>query len=66
MYLRRLVFLWFNTVLRPLFALNGSNVKVGASIARQLLNKWDDKFLNYALYLFFIGRMHRLEVLLNV
>lgn len=59
---RRLSLLWYHTIVRPFFALDGSNVKAGVAAAKQLITECHTEFENSALFLFFAGRMERLEV----
>lgn len=51
--------------MRPFFALDGSNVKAGVNAAKQLIEECRTEFQNSALFLFFAGRVERLEVILN-
>ncbi|XP_024872887.1 tetratricopeptide repeat protein 39C-like isoform X2 [Temnothorax curvispinosus] len=53
--------LWYHTIVRPFFALDGSNVKAGVAAAKQLIAECHAEFQNSALFLFFAGRMERLE-----
>ncbi|XP_028047607.2 tetratricopeptide repeat protein 39C [Monomorium pharaonis] len=59
--LATLALLWYHTIVRPFFALDGSNVKAGVAAAKQLIVECHSEFQNSALFLFFIGRMERLE-----
>ncbi|KAL0103603.1 hypothetical protein PUN28_017704 [Cardiocondyla obscurior] len=59
--LATLALLWYHTIVRPFFALDGSNVKAGVVAAKQLIAECHAEFQNSALFLFFIGRMERLE-----
>jgi len=61
----RLALLWYHTIVRPFFALDGSNVKAGVAMAKQLIAECHGEFHNSALFLFFAGRVERLEVLTN-
>lgn len=65
LFYRRLSLLWYHTIVRPFFALDGSNVKAGVAAAKQLIAECNAEFQNSALFLFFAGRMERLEVLIN-
>ncbi|XP_011878324.1 PREDICTED: tetratricopeptide repeat protein 39C-like isoform X2 [Vollenhovia emeryi] len=53
--------LWYHTIVRPFFALDGSNVKAGVAAAKQLIAECHAEFQDSALFLFFAGRMERLE-----
>jgi len=64
LFCHRLSLLWYHTIVRPFFALDGSNVKAGVAAAKQLIAECHAEFQNSALFLFFIGRMERLEVLI--
>lgn len=59
--LATLALLWYHTIVRPFFALDGCNVKAGVVAAKQLIAECHAEFQNSALFLFFIGRMERLE-----
>ncbi|XP_012060727.1 PREDICTED: tetratricopeptide repeat protein 39C-like [Atta cephalotes] len=59
--LATLSLLWYHTIVRPFFALDGSNVKAGVAAAKQLIAECHAEFQNSALFLFFAGRMERLE-----
>lgn len=48
--------------MRPFFALDGSNVKAGVDAAKKLIAECQPEFENSALFLFFQGRVERLEV----
>lgn len=62
---RRLSLLWYHTIVRPFFALDGSNVKAGVAVAKQLIAECHTEFHSSALFLFFAGRVERLEVLID-
>lgn len=62
----RLSLLWYHTIVRPFFALDGSNVKAGVVVAKQLIAECHAEFHNSALFLFFAGRVERLEVLIKI
>ncbi|CAL1687001.1 unnamed protein product [Lasius platythorax] len=59
--LATLSLLWYHTIVRPFFALDGSNVKAGVVVAKQLIAECHAEFHNSALFLFFAGRVERLE-----
>lgn len=54
--------LWYHTIARPFFALDGSNLRAGVNAAKQLIAECHSEFSNSALFLFFAGRIERLEV----
>lgn len=54
--------LWYHTVLRPFFALDGANrYDAGCDEAERLIETKQDHFPNSCLFLFFRGRIHRLR-----
>lgn len=59
--LATLALLWYHTIVRPFFALDGSKVKAGVAVAKQLIAECHTEFHNSALFLFFAGRVERLE-----
>ncbi|XP_046659988.1 tetratricopeptide repeat protein 39C-like [Homalodisca vitripennis] len=59
--LATLALLWYHTIVRPFFALDGSNVQAGIDTASQLIRESQPEFTNSALFLFFTGRIHRLK-----
>lgn len=59
----RLALLWYHTIVRPFFALDGANVQAGIEVASQLIKDSQSEFSESALFLFFTGRIHRLKVL---
>ncbi|XP_067213020.1 tetratricopeptide repeat protein 39C-like [Linepithema humile] len=63
--LATLSLLWYHTIVRPFFALDGSNVKAGVAVAKQLIAECHTEFHNSALFLFFAGRVERLESNVN-
>ncbi|XP_043686843.1 tetratricopeptide repeat protein 39C-like [Vespula pensylvanica] len=63
--LATLSLLWYHTIVRPFFALDGSNVKAGVNAAKQLIEECRTEFQNSALFLFFAGRVERLESNVN-
>ena len=62
----RLALLWFHTIVRPFFGLDGSNLKSGADAAQRLIEASRPEFADSALFLFFQGRVERLKVSLAV
>nr|XP_012145323.1 PREDICTED: tetratricopeptide repeat protein 39C-like isoform X2 [Megachile rotundata] len=57
--------LWYHTIARPFFALDGSNLRAGVNAAKQLIAECQSEFNNSALFLFFEGRIQRLESNVN-
>ncbi|KAJ8871924.1 hypothetical protein PR048_028264 [Dryococelus australis] len=56
-----LALLWYHTIVRPFFALDGSNVQAGVAAAQQLIDESQEEFGQSALFLFFKGRVERLR-----
>nr|CAD7395629.1 unnamed protein product [Timema poppensis] len=54
--LATLALLWYHTIVRPFFALDGSNVRAGVDAAQNLIDESQDDFGQSALFLFFKGR----------
>ncbi|XP_014213926.1 tetratricopeptide repeat protein 39C-like [Copidosoma floridanum] len=63
--LATLTLLWYNTIVRPFFALDGSNVKAGVEAAKELIRESKPEFEYSALFLFFTGRIERLQSNIN-
>ncbi|XP_012145321.1 tetratricopeptide repeat protein 39C-like [Megachile rotundata] len=63
--LATLSLLWYHTIARPFFALDGSNLRAGVNAAKQLIAECQSEFNNSALFLFFEGRIQRLESNVN-
>ncbi|BFZ21000.1 hypothetical protein BsWGS_24039 [Bradybaena similaris] len=60
--LATLALLWYHTVLRPFFALDGANhFQAGTKEAEAIIKEKEGDFPNSSLFLFFQGRIHRLE-----
>ncbi|XP_012937049.1 tetratricopeptide repeat protein 39C [Aplysia californica] len=60
--LATLALLWYHTVLRPFFALDGANhFQAGTKEAETIIKEKEGEFPNSSLFLFFQGRIHRLE-----
>ncbi|XP_067006614.2 tetratricopeptide repeat protein 39C [Anabrus simplex] len=59
--LASLALLWYHTIVRPFFALDGSNVRAGVEAAQQLITESQEDFGQSALFLFFRGRVERLK-----
>lgn len=58
----RLALLWYHTVVLPFFALDGSDTHEGLLEAKDILQKKSVVYPNSSLFMFFKGRVHRLEV----
>ena len=58
----RLGLLWYHTVIRPFFALDGGNVDAGTEDATALIERCEKEYPHSALFLFFKGRVERLKV----
>lgn len=61
-HIGRLALLWYHTIVRPFFALDGSNVQAGVEAAQNLIRESQPDFGQSALFLFFKGRVERLKV----
>lgn len=59
---RRLALLWYHTVVRPFFALDGSDHRAGLDEAKEILRRKEAAYPNSSLFMFFKGRIQRLEV----
>ncbi|KAK0066384.1 tetratricopeptide repeat protein 39C [Biomphalaria pfeifferi] len=60
--LATLALLWYHTVLRPFFALDGANqTQAGTKEAEAIIKEKEKEFTNSSLFMFFQGRIHRLE-----
>ena len=58
----RLALLWYHTVVLPFFALDGSDTTAGLLEAKAILQRKSVVYPNSSLFLFFKGRVQRLEV----
>ncbi|GLH10640.1 Tetratricopeptide repeat protein 39C [Gryllus bimaculatus] len=56
-----LALLWYHTIVRPFFALDGANVRAGVEAAQELIAEAQADFGQSALFLFFRGRVERLR-----
>jgi len=56
-----LALLWFHTIVRPFFGLDGSNLRSGSDAAQRLIDGSKADFADSALFLFFQGRVDRLK-----
>nr|XP_021482969.1 tetratricopeptide repeat protein 39C [Meriones unguiculatus] len=63
--LATLALLWYHTVVRPFFALDGSDNKAGLGEAKEILLKKESAYPNSSLFMFFKGRIQRLECQIN-
>ncbi|CAI5779633.1 repeat 39C [Podarcis lilfordi] len=63
--LATLALLWYHTVVRPFFALDGSDTKAGLQEAKDILQKKEAAYPNSSLFMFFKGRIQRLECQIN-
>ncbi|XP_039184458.1 tetratricopeptide repeat protein 39C isoform X2 [Crotalus tigris] len=63
--LATLALLWYHTVVRPFFALDGSDTKAGLQEAEEILQKKEAAYPNSSLFMFFKGRIQRLECQIN-
>uniref|UniRef100_A0A8C3GZU1 Tetratricopeptide repeat domain 39C n=1 Tax=Corvus moneduloides TaxID=1196302 RepID=A0A8C3GZU1_CORMO len=63
--LATLALLWYHTVVRPFFALDGSDNKAGLKEAKEILAKKESAYPNSSLFMFFKGRIQRLECQIN-
>lgn len=59
--LATLALLWYHTIVRPFFALDGCNIQAGVEVASHLIEESQPEFGESALFLFFKGRVHRLK-----
>lgn len=63
--LATLALLWYHTVVQPFFALDGSDSKAGLLEAKAILQKKAVIYPNSSLFIFFRGRVQRLECQIN-
>uniref|UniRef100_A0A8C8JX06 Tetratricopeptide repeat domain 39C n=1 Tax=Oncorhynchus tshawytscha TaxID=74940 RepID=A0A8C8JX06_ONCTS len=59
--LATLALLWYYTVVQPFFALDGSDTQAGLMEAKAILQRKEPVYPNSSLFLFFKGRVQRLE-----
>ncbi|XP_076270599.1 tetratricopeptide repeat protein 39C-like isoform X1 [Rhynchophorus ferrugineus] len=59
--LASLALLWYHTIVRPFYAIDGINVQAGVESALVLIAESEKEFSNSALFLFFAGRTNRLN-----
>ena len=58
-----LALLWYHTVVQPFFALDGPDLETGLQEAKGILQRKSVIYPNSSLFIFFKGRVHRLEVI---
>uniref|UniRef100_A0A8C1ARK5 Tetratricopeptide repeat domain 39C n=1 Tax=Cyprinus carpio carpio TaxID=630221 RepID=A0A8C1ARK5_CYPCA len=63
--LATLALLWYHTVVQPFFALDGSDSQAGLLEAKAILQKKAMVYPNSSLFIFFKGRVQRLECQIN-
>ncbi|KAA0712147.1 Tetratricopeptide repeat protein 39C [Triplophysa tibetana] len=63
--LATLALLWYHTVVQPFFALDGSDSHAGLLEAKAILQKKAMVYPNSSLFIFFRGRVQRLECQIN-
>lgn len=61
-FLNSLALLWYYTIIKPFFALDGANLDKEIEEANALLDEAQDGYADAALFLFFRGRVERLKV----
>ncbi|XP_026769909.2 tetratricopeptide repeat protein 39C isoform X1 [Pangasianodon hypophthalmus] len=59
--LSTLALLWYHTVVQPFFALDGTETEAGLQAAKAILQKKEAEYPNSSLFIFFKGRVLRLE-----
>ncbi|XP_018613252.1 tetratricopeptide repeat protein 39C [Scleropages formosus] len=63
--LATLALLWYHTVVQPFFALDGSDTHTGLMEAKSILQKKEAVYPSSSLFIFFKGRVQRLECQIN-
>ncbi|XP_039610682.1 tetratricopeptide repeat protein 39C isoform X1 [Polypterus senegalus] len=63
--LATLALLWYHTVVRPFFALDGTDTQAGLTEAKEILEKKEAVYPDSSLFMFFKGRVQRLECQIN-
>ncbi|KAJ8396823.1 hypothetical protein AAFF_G00014220 [Aldrovandia affinis] len=63
--LATLALLWYHTVVLPFFALDGSDMQAGLLEAKAILQKKEAEYPQSSLFMFFKGRVQRLECQIN-
>lgn len=61
-FLCSLALLWYHTVVQPFFALDGTDTQAGLTEAKSILQQREAIYPNSSLFMFFKGRVQRLEV----
>lgn len=61
-FLYSLALLWYHTVVQPFFALDGTETQAGLTEAKSILQQREASYPNSSLFMFFKGRVQRLEV----
>ncbi|KAL1116206.1 hypothetical protein AAG570_005701 [Ranatra chinensis] len=59
--LATLALLWYHTIVRPFYAVDGHNVNAGVEAASRLIEESQPDYADSALFLFFKGKIHRLK-----
>ncbi|KAM9720152.1 tetratricopeptide repeat protein 39C-like [Menidia menidia] len=59
--LATLALLWYHTVVQPFFALDGTDTQMGLTEAKSILQQREAIYPNSSLFMFFKGRVQRLE-----
>lgn len=54
--------MWYHTVVQPFFALDGADTQTGLMEAKCILRQREAIYPNSSLFMFFKGRVQRLEV----
>lgn len=57
-----LALLWYHTVVQPFFALDTTDTQAGLLEAKSILQQRETTYPNSSLFMFFKGRVQRLEV----
>ncbi|XP_076149625.1 tetratricopeptide repeat protein 39C-like [Alosa pseudoharengus] len=63
--LATLALLWYHTVVQPFFALDGADTQTGLLEAKAILQRKEAVYPNSSLFMFFKGRVQRLECQIN-
>lgn len=58
----RLSLLWYHTIVRPFYAVDGTNVQAGVETSLLLLKESEKEYGESSLFLFYYGRAYRLNV----
>lgn len=57
-----LALLWYHTVVQPFFALDDTDTQTGLAEAKSIIQQREAMYPNSSLFIFFKGRVQRLEV----